>query len=116
MLSGADGSSAVATLENGAALRLASPDVFNGSALLSIRPEAIRLSRATVASTGLRGEITHRIFLGASAEYSIAVPGLGSILVLSGRDAGGSAELFEPGTEVELAIAPEAVRIFSVQS
>jgi spermidine/putrescine transport system ATP-binding protein len=115
-LSEVDGTAAVATLADGTRLPLSSDSVSNGNALLSIRPEAIRLSKATGASVGLRGTITHRIFLGASAEYSIAVPGIGSILVLSGRDAGGPAELHEPGTEVDLDIAPEAPRIFSVQT
>ena len=114
-ISEAAGDTAVATLDNGRRLKVTSGDIANGSALLSIRPEAIRISKANGSAEQLRGTITHRIFLGASAEYSIAVPGIGSILVLSGRDAGGPAELHEPGTEVELDIAPDAPRIFSVQ-
>ncbi|MBX9457285.1 MAG: ABC transporter ATP-binding protein [Rhizobium sp.] len=116
VLSDADGVSAIATLGDGRRMQLVSGDVANGPALLSIRPEAIRLSRAAGDGERLRGTITHRIFLGASAEYSIAVPGIGNLLVLSGRDSGGPAELHEPGTEVELEIAPEAPRIFSVQT
>jgi len=115
-LSEVDGTTAIATLANGTRLHLSSEGVSSGSALLSVRPEAIRLSKANGAGAGLRGTITHRIFLGASAEYSIAVPGIGSFLVLSGRDAGGPAELHEPGTEVDLSIAPGAPRIFSVQT
>ena len=115
-LSDADGATATATLGNGSRLTVTQAGVANGSALLSIRPEAIRISKSGDKTGRLRGTITHRIFLGASAEYSVAVPGLGSILVLSGRDAGGPAELHEPGTEVELDIAPNAPRVFNMQT
>jgi spermidine/putrescine transport system ATP-binding protein len=64
------------------------------------------------ATASIRGKVTHRIFLGASAEYSISVPGLGDLLVFSDRAAGGPVELFEPGTEVDLEVAAEAPRIF----
>ena len=116
ILSGAGGGTATATLDNGASLGIAADGAADGKVLLSIRPEAIRILRAGTGHGRLRGVITHRIFLGASAEYSIAVPGIGSILVLSGRDAGGPAELHEPGTEVELDIAPGAPRIFRVET
>ena len=105
-----------ATLENGIRLTIDPAGLAVGKALLSIRPEAIRISKPSAGAERLTGTITHRIFLGASAEYSISVPGVGSILVLSGRDAGGPAELHEPGTEVELEIAPGAPRIFSMQT
>ncbi|MCB1445468.1 MAG: ABC transporter ATP-binding protein [Rhizobiaceae bacterium] len=116
VLTDADGRRATATLANGARLPVVSEGIVNGEVALSIRPEAIRIAAAGGETGGLRGTVTHRIFLGASAEYSIAVPGIGNILVLSGRDAGGPAELHEPGTEVELDIAPEAPRIFSLQT
>jgi spermidine/putrescine transport system ATP-binding protein len=107
---------ATATLANGSRLRIDPAGLSDGKVLLSIRPEAIRILKPSDNAERLRGTITHRIFLGAIAEYSIAVPGVGSILVLSGRDAGGPAELHEPGTAVELEIAPGAPRIFSVQT
>jgi spermidine/putrescine transport system ATP-binding protein len=114
-ISGANGAEPIATLANGVRLPLTADEAFDGRALVSIRPEAIRISRAAGATGTLRGTVTHRIFLGASAEYSIEVPEIGSILVLSSRDAGGPAELFEPGTEVELAVAPGAPRLFRMQ-
>ena len=107
---------ATATLENGIRLPIEPNGVSAGKVLVSVRPEAIRIARPSDAAGRLRGKITHRIFLGASAEYSIEVPGIGSILVLSGRDAGGPADLHEPGTEVDLEIAPDAPRIFSMQT
>ena len=115
-ISHADGTGAIATLGNGSRLRIDPAGLSDGKVLLSIRPEAIRILKPSDNAERLRGTITHRIFLGAIAEYSIEVPGVGSILVLSGRDAGGPAELHEPGTEVELEIAPDAPRIFSVQT
>ncbi|MGV3552730.1 ABC transporter ATP-binding protein [Rhizobium sp.] len=110
-----DGGS-IATLENGNQIAIDPAGLSVGKVLVSIRPEAIRIVKASGDAKRLRGTVTHRIFLGASAEYSIAVSGIGSILVLSGRDAGGSTELHEPGAEVELEIAPNAPRIFSMQS
>ena len=113
-ISGSGNGAAVATLANGIALPVAADGLENGRATLSVRPEAITMSQSAI-NGALRGTVTHRIFLGASAEYSIDVPGIGSILVFSGRKAGGPAELFEPGTEVGLTIAPEAPHVFRVE-
>ncbi|MDB5552396.1 MAG: spermidine/putrescine transporter ATP-binding protein [Rhizobium sp.] len=114
VISGSDGKSGVATLANDAALPVTATGLANGKVTLSIRPEAISISRPGAGGT-IRGTVTHRIFLGASAEYSIEVSGIGSILVFSGRSAGGPAELFEPGAEVDLSIAPNAAHVFAVQ-
>jgi spermidine/putrescine transport system ATP-binding protein len=107
-------SDGIATLANGAKLAVSDHADALGQALLSVRPEAIRIGSASPTDAGLKGVVTHRIFLGASAEYSVDVPGIGSMLVLSGRDATGTAELHDPGATVGLDISPDAPRIFSV--
>jgi spermidine/putrescine transport system ATP-binding protein len=111
----ADGRTGFAQLSNGAVLPLdKQAGLAGGKAMLSIRPEAITLSPAVAqASSGaFAGKVTHRIFLGSSVEYSISAPGLGDILVISDRDVGGPAELFEPGAEVELRIKANAPHVF----
>ena len=113
-ISGSDGKSGIATLPNGIPLTVTARRLDNGEATLSIRPEAISMSRPG-AGAALRGTVTHRIFLGASAEYSIDVPGIGSILVVSGRSSGGPAELYEPGADVDLTISPDAAHVFNVE-
>ncbi|MFM2281658.1 MAG: hypothetical protein RLZZ444_3889 [Pseudomonadota bacterium] len=108
-----DGRTGTARLNNGATILLDRPSgIRSGAATLSIRPEAIRLLAAGSNEGHLLGRVTHRIFLGASAEYSIAVPGVGDILVIADRTAGGPADLFDPGAEIELQIDPDAPRIF----
>ncbi|NBZ88561.1 ABC transporter ATP-binding protein [Stagnihabitans tardus] len=78
----------------------------NGPAIAALRPEAIRLSRM---GEGLRGTVTHRIFLGASAEYAVELPGLGPVLVTTDRS---TSELIEPGEAVTLSYDPAAVLVF----
>jgi spermidine/putrescine transport system ATP-binding protein len=109
-------SGTTAILENGVHLKIAPSGMPDGKVLLSVRPEAIRITSPSPNAPGLRGTITHRIFLGASAEYSVEVPGIGSVVVLSGREAGRPAVLHEPGTEVALEISAEAPRIFRLQT
>jgi spermidine/putrescine transport system ATP-binding protein len=110
-----DGKAGIARLENGGVVVLQKPSgLVAGKVILSIRPEAISLSSTGAAThtDALKGNVTHRIFLGSSVEYSISVPGVGGILVIADRDAGGPAELFEPGNEVELRIKPNAPHVF----
>ena len=110
-----DGKSGHAALANGSILPLARANgLAAGDATLSIRPEAISLqpSASAPATGSLKGQVTHRIFLGSSVEYSISVPGIGGILVTTDRDAGGPAEFFEPGAEVELRVKPDAPHVF----
>jgi spermidine/putrescine transport system ATP-binding protein len=112
----ADGRNGIAKLENGSVLTVARSGLIGGKSTLSIRPEAISLGKLN-GGTGLRGQVTHRIFLGSSVEYSISVPGLaGGILVYADRSAGGPAELFEPGADVELSIAADAPHVFHSSS
>ena len=113
-ISGSEGRSGLARLSNGAGMPIVADGLADGKATLSIRPEAISISKRGMGGL-LEGTVTHRIFLGASAEYSIDVPGIGSILVSSGRNAGGPAELFAPGTPVDLSFAPDAPHVFAVQ-
>ncbi|MDB5525111.1 MAG: spermidine/putrescine transporter ATP-binding protein [Rhizobium sp.] len=108
----ADGRTGLARLDNGNVLSVAkATGLVNGASVLSIRPESISLG-AVNGVGGLKGQVTHRIFLGSSVEYSISVPGLGDILVFADRTAGAAAELFEPGAEVELRIEPGAPHVF----
>ena len=112
MIDSADGVSGLARLGNGITLPVSRPSgLKSGESVLSIRPEAIALARTNGAGS-LRGEVTHRIFLGSSVEYSISVPGLGDMLVFADRSASGPNELFEPGTEVSLSIDPDAPHVF----
>ncbi len=41
--------------------------------MLSVRPEAIRLAEKNRKDAALSGLVTHRIFLGSSAEYVVDV-------------------------------------------
>jgi spermidine/putrescine transport system ATP-binding protein len=107
----ADGRTGLARLDNGSVLPVAKPGLQGGASMLSIRPEAISLHKLN-GGAGLKGQVTHRIFLGSSVEYSISVPGLGGILVFADRSAGGPAELFEPGANVELSIEADAPHVF----
>ena len=78
----------------------------NGPATAALRPEAIHLART---GDGLRGTVTHRIFLGSQAEYAVQVPGLGSVLVTTDRRA---PDLIAPGEDVTLTYDPAAVLVF----
>jgi spermidine/putrescine transport system ATP-binding protein len=108
-----DGRSGIARLANGVKLPLAKPGGLSGGpAMLSVRPEALRLSEKTPKAAGLlTGIVTHRIFLGSSAEYLVDVPGIGDLLVSTPGEAGG--RHFEIGGEVAVAIDPSAPHIFS---
>ena len=97
---------------SGGVLRLADgralpgPAGADGAAVAALRPEAIRIARA---GAGLEGTVTHRIFLGAGAEYAVAVPGLGDVLVTTDRR---GADLVAPGEAVRLSYDPDALRVF----
>jgi spermidine/putrescine transport system ATP-binding protein len=109
-----DGRSGTARLANGVILPVAKTSgLAGGTSTLSIRPESISMRAASGPGTAaLCGRVTHRIFLGASVEYSIAVPGIGDILVFADRAAGATSQIHEPGAEVELTIAPDAPHVF----
>jgi spermidine/putrescine transport system ATP-binding protein len=79
--------------------------------MLSVRPEAIRLAEKTPQDAALSGLVTHRIFLGSSAEYVVDVPGLGDLLVSTAGEAGG--KHFDIGGEVAITIDPAAPHVFS---
>jgi spermidine/putrescine transport system ATP-binding protein len=107
-----DGRSGVALLANGAKLPIRkSEGIRAGAATLSVRPEIIRLAAREAGAQGLAGRITHRIFLGSSAEYVVDVPGLGDILVSTGGDAGEAH--FDIGGEVSMSIDPAAPHVFA---
>ncbi len=111
------GSGAVARLANGAVLPLdVKANLKAGGAILSIRPELISMNRAgAMPDKVLSGTITHRIFLGASAEYVVETPGIGDIMVVTDGHSGAGAAVFEMGDRVDLRIAPSAPHIFADQ-
>jgi spermidine/putrescine transport system ATP-binding protein len=84
-----------------------------GAAILAIRPEAIRLTRAgSAGGHAFRGTVTHRIFLGSSAEYAVNVTDLGDFLVTADRRTLAESELVEPGESVFLGFDPAAAHLF----
>lgn len=97
------GAGGVLRLADGSALAGPATD---GAAIAALRPESIRLSRQ---GEGLRGTVTHRIFLGASAEYAVQVPGLGAVLVTTDRS---GPDLIAPGEAVTLTYDPADVLVF----
>jgi spermidine/putrescine transport system ATP-binding protein len=86
-----------------------------GEVTVAIRPEAIRLTRAAVGSTSFAGTVTHRIFLGSSAEYAVTVPGLGDFLVTADRHSMSESDLVEPGEAVFLGFDPDMAHVFPAQ-
>ena len=108
----ADGSTL--RLADGSALSIPGRSALKpGSAILALRPEAISLHRQNGSASGkFSGTVTHRIFLGSSAEYSIAVEGLGDFLVTADRSDLADGELVEPDERVVLNFDPSAAHIF----
>lgn len=99
-------------LANGLALAgFTGTDLKQGPAIVAVRPEAIRLRRTPAEGT-LRGIVTHRIFLGSFAEYSVEVSGLGDFLVTTDRSRLSESDLVEPGEEVTLSFDPAAAHFF----
>lgn len=87
--------------------------VAPGKITVAIRPEAIRMTRsATDSGLFLQGTVTHRIFLGSSAEYAVAVPGVGEFLVTADRHDASANDLVTPGEHVFLGFHPEAAHVF----
>ena len=97
-------------LGNGAALPASRNDLAPGAVTVALRPEAIRLSRGTGGATTLEGTVTHRIFLGSAAEYSIAIDGLGDMLVTAERQT--QNDLVAPGERVAISFDPGTAHIF----
>ena len=82
-------------------------------AFVALRPEAIRLSRdAAVGRSTLEGTVTHRIFLGSAAEYSIAIAGLGDLMVTAERQGQSENDLVAPGERVAITFDPGSAHIF----
>ena len=106
---GADGHSL--TLANRTGLGLASAHA-PGAVTAAIRPEAIAITRLGGSEAALSGRVTHRIFLGSTAEYQIHVEGLGDVLVTADRDSLRQSDLIEPGEMVALRIDPGKVHVF----
>jgi spermidine/putrescine transport system ATP-binding protein len=109
------GLDAVAKLTNGALLPLSGrAELQSGNAVLSIRPELIEMKRVDAnAKANLSGTITHRIFLGASAEYVVDVPGLGGIMVATDGRLNSGAPVLDPGDKVDLHVAPNTPHVFA---
>nr|WP_210333559.1 ABC transporter ATP-binding protein [Rhizobium sp. ARZ01] len=107
----ADGS---VTLANGKRLETAKARTLKaGEATVALRPEAIRLTRPSDKNGAqLEGTVTHRIFLGSAAEYSISVPGLGDLLVTAERRGTSDSDLVEPGETVAMNFNPGEAHIF----
>jgi spermidine/putrescine transport system ATP-binding protein len=106
-------------LGNGETVLVSAAEIPAGLAsdtvVLSVRPEAIGIGRRNEVA-GLDGTVTNRIFLGASAEYAVRVPGVGDILVTADHRANAGHDLIEPGEDVSLAFAPEAALVFPPSS
>ena len=97
-------------LGNGAALPASRGDLPPGAVTVALRPEAIRLARGGAGTATLEGTVTHRIFLGSAAEYSIAVDGLGDLLVTAERQT--QNDLVAPGERVAISFDPGTAHIF----
>jgi spermidine/putrescine transport system ATP-binding protein len=104
-----------ARLANGNALALeGAPDLRAGSATLSVRPEAIVMQPAGQGKdASLSGTVTHRIFLGSSAEYVVDVPGVGDIMIATDGQLPAHSAVIEPGDRVDLHIGPAVPRVFA---
>jgi spermidine/putrescine transport system ATP-binding protein len=99
-------------LADGTAFATVKP-VTADKAILAIRPEAIRLTREQAAGgASFKGVVTHRIFLGSSAEYAVNVPALGDFLVTADRSIMNESDLVAPGEAVFLGFDPAAIHIF----
>jgi spermidine/putrescine transport system ATP-binding protein len=100
-------------LGDGSALAVsARPGIQPGPVIVALRPEAIRLERGVAPAGSLGGIVTHRIFLGSTAEYSIEVAGLGDLLVTADRKSMTESDLVEPGEKVALVFDPAAAHVF----
>ena len=108
----ADGSTL--RLSNGMALAAnAKAGLKPGAATVALRPEAIDLVRQSGGGgSELAGTVTHRIFLGSTAEYQISVDGLGDFLVTADRRSVQESDLVEPGERVVLTFDPGKVHVF----
>lgn len=106
----------VVRLTDGSAMHIASPlPGRQGEVIIAIRPEAVRLARQSpVSGVTFQGEITHRIFLGAVAEYAVNVTGLGSFIVTSDHKNASAQgqDLIEPGETIFLNFDPAVAHIF----
>lgn len=101
-------------LSNGMALGRSGKGLLAaGAVTVALRPEAIDLVRQQPAhSGGLAGTVTHRIFLGSTAEYQINVDGLGDFLVTADRRSVQESDLVEPGERVVLKFDPGKMHVF----
>jgi spermidine/putrescine transport system ATP-binding protein len=83
-----------------------------GRAVIALRPEAFQFGATEGSGNRLEGVVTHRIFLGSSAEYAVHVDGIGDVLVTTGHEAARRSELVEPGTTVSLGFEPGSALVF----
>ncbi|AYD00622.1 ABC transporter ATP-binding protein [Neorhizobium sp. NCHU2750] len=88
-----------------------------GAAIAALRPEAIRMSRAKSTDlASFKGLVTHRIFLGSSAEYAVTVAGLGDFFITADRHGLNDHDLVAPGEEVFLGFDPATLHVFSASN
>jgi len=91
--------------------------LVSGEVIAALRPEAIHLTRkAGPSGASFKGTVTHRIFLGSSAEYAVSVPGLGDFLITADRRSMNESDLIKPGEEVFLGFDPGAIHVFSASN
>jgi spermidine/putrescine transport system ATP-binding protein len=108
------GNIAFARLANGFPLPLGNRiGLRAGAAVISIRLESVSMHKSSApAKTGLTGTVTHRIFLGSAAEYVVAVPGVGDVMVVTDSRSSGLASFFETGDTVDLIVEPASPQVF----
>jgi spermidine/putrescine transport system ATP-binding protein len=88
------------------------PTGLRGPAVMALRPEAFGLGDGEAGANRLDGTVTHRIFLGASAEYAVRIDGVGDVLVTVGHEAARHSALVEPGARVTLGFEPASALLF----
>lgn len=106
------GGKVVRMADGGALAIVARPGVEPGPVVVALRPEAIRLEHRPARMGEITGVITHRVFLGSTAEYSVAAPGIGDVLVTADHKTMTESDLIEPGATVTLAFDPAAAHVF----
>lgn len=81
------------------------------AAVLSLRPEQIRLAPATGAAEGLPVTITNRIFLGERSEYHLHHADLGALFAIVPRNS--EEDDIAPGTQALAIWHPEAALVIA---
>ncbi len=101
-----DGDHAVVHLGS-AVFRIPAQDFVRGKAELAVRPQAIRLG-PRAGTGGLTGVVKKAAYLGTHMEYDVAGDGIARTLFVIDANV---ASPLEPGTEVGIEFAPDALRL-----